>query len=441
LKRLTRLLGMDIDRPLLPLTPSQTPSRLRRTPWTRQLGAGLVTGAADDDPSGIATYSQAGARFGFNLLWTMLFTIPLMVAIQSVCARIGRVTGHGLAFNMSAVLPRPVLIGLVGLLLGANVFNLAADISAMASTLQIVLGGVGLAWVASIVLLSVALEVCIPFHRYAPVLKLLTFSLLTYVATVFIIPVDWPGVLRGLAAWTRPTRDECLMVLAVFGTTISPYLFFWQSAEEVEEDADQAQPPLRDDEQGADAALSKIGLDTGVGMALSNIVALAIMITAAAVLRPHGIFDIQTADQAAQALAPLAGRASGLLFAMGIVGTGLLAIPVLAGSAAYGAAECFNWRASLAATPSQAPLFYTVIAVATGAGAVLTALPIAPMRFLVWSAVLNGVLAVPLMVAIMIVASTRALMGRFVVRGWLRLGGWAATIIMAVVALAASVPA
>jgi Mn2+/Fe2+ NRAMP family transporter len=432
---------MDMNTPLQPLAPPESLVPPLRVPWNRQLGAGLVTGAADDDPSGIATYSQAGARFGYHLLWTMLLTIPLMVAIQSVCARIGRVTGHGLAFNMSAVLPRPVLIGLVGLLLGANVFNLAADISAMASTLQMVVGGAGLAWVVGIVLLSVTLEVCVPFHRYAPVLKLLTLSLLTYVATIFIIPVNWSEVLHGLAASAPPTRDECLMVLAVFGTTISPYLFFWQSAEEVEEGTDHAESPLRDDERGANAALAKIGLDTGVGMVLSNVVALAIMITAAVVLRPHGIFDIQTADQAALALAPLAGHASGVLFAVGIVGTGLLAIPVLAGSAAYGAAECFGWPASLAASPSKAPLFYAVIAVATVAGAALTALPIAPMRFLVWSAVLNGVLAVPLMVAIMIVASTRALMGRFVVRGWLRAGGWAATIIMAVVALAALVPA
>jgi Mn2+/Fe2+ NRAMP family transporter len=410
-------------------------------PWTRGLGTGIVTGAAGDDPSGIATYSQTGARFGFGLLWTAVLTVPLMIAIQSVCARIGRVTGHGLASNMALVLPRPVLLGLVGVLLTANIFNLAADISAMGSTLHTVVGGSAFAWAAAIVVLSVTLEVCVPFRRYSPVLKILTLTLLTYVITVFIIPVPWMDVLRGLWASVRPTRDEFLMVLAIFGTTISPYLFFWQPAEEIEEEDDQALPPLLDDEPGAIAALRKISIDTSVGMVLSNLVALAIMITAAVVLRPHGIVDIQTADQAAQALAPLAGRASGLLFALGIIGTGLLAIPVLAGSAAYAATECAGRRASLAATPSQAPLFYTVITVATVVGAGLTLLPIAPMRFLVWSAVANGILAVPLMVGIMIVASSRRVMGHFAVRGWIRAGGWVATTIMAIVAVEALWPA
>jgi len=404
--------------------------------WLRRLGAGLITGAADDDPGGIATYSQAGARFGYATLWSALLTLPPMIAIQTVCAHVGRVTGRGLAANMRQVYPKPLLLGLIGLLLLANIANLAADIGAMGEALRLLAGGPAPLYAFGFALLSLALEIWVPFPRYAPLLKLLTLSLFAYVLTALVAQVPWRSLAWQL--WPRHAgHDYMVVVVAIFGTTISPYLFFWQASEEAEEEeaASDASPLLLAPEQ-AEAAFRRIRFDTGVGMVYSNVVAFFIMLTAAAVLHAHGVTDIRTSAQAAQALQPLAGRFASALFAAGIVGTGLLAVPVLAGSGAYAVAEAFGVSAGLGRKPGEARLFYLIIAGATALGTVLSFSPVDPVRLLFWSAVLNGVISVPLMVAIMRIAAHPGLMGPFAVRGALRRMGWLATAAMALPVLA-----
>jgi NRAMP (natural resistance-associated macrophage protein)-like metal ion transporter len=303
-------------------------------PW-RQLGPGLITGAADDDPSGIATYSQAGAQFGFSMLWTMVFTLPLMTAIQNISARIGYVTGHGLAANIKRSFPRAVLLGVVGLLVLANTLNIAADFAAMAEALRLLVGGSPHVYAVTFGLLSLVLQVFLPYHRYVAGLKWLTLALLAYVSVAFIVHVDWWEVALRIVHPQLPlTRDTLLMVVAVFGTTISPYLFFWQAAQEVEDN--EAGAP----HTGAEVRhhLRRIKWDTRIGMGFSNLIAFFIILATAATLHAAGVTDIQTSAQAAQALRPVAGDWAFLLFALGIIGTGLLAVPVLAGSAAYAVA-------------------------------------------------------------------------------------------------------
>ncbi|WP_458788657.1 NRAMP family divalent metal transporter [Dyella jiangningensis] len=409
---------------------SQTPARMKR------LGSGLITGAADDDPSGIATYSQAGAVWGYTMLWTVVLTLPLMIGIQMICARVGRVTGRGLAANMRAHLPRPFLLAVVMLLLVANVINLAADIGAMGAAVGLLLGGPSWFYALVLVIVSLGLEVFVPFDRYAPVLKWLTVSLLAYVATALIVHVTWLDALtRSWQAWPW-SAGYCVVVVGVFGTTISPYLFFWQASEEVEEEEQSPiDRPLIDAPEQADASFSRIRFDTVFGMTFSNIVAFFIIVTAASVLHAHGVVDIRTPADAAHALEPLAGRWASLLFAAGIVGTGLLAIPVLAGSAAYAVTEALGARSSLSEKPGNAKVFYRIIVGAMLLGIVLSCLPLDPLRLLFWSAVINGVIAVPLMVAIMWVASHPGVMGQFVIGGWLRWLGWGATAVMALAVL------
>jgi Mn2+/Fe2+ NRAMP family transporter len=418
---------------------SRLGERLSLESLFKRVGPGVITGAADDDPSGIATYSQAGAQTGFGLLWTVVLTWPLMVAVQSVSARIGRVTGRGLAGNMVLVFPRSVVTTLVLLLFVANTINLGADLAAMGAAAKL-MAGVGSAhlYTAGFALFSLLAVVFIPYHRYVGLLKWLTFSLLAYVGVVFTVKIDWHAVAVGALVPKFELSGEALtLVVAVFGTTISPYLFFWQSSQEVEdEEADPEAGALIDRPEQANRELNRIGWETWVGMAMSNGIAFFIMLTTAVTLHAAGKTDIQTAEQAAEALKPIAGEAAAFLFSLGLIGTGLLAIPILAGSAAYAAAEARGWQTGLERPLAEARPFYIVIAVAIVLGIAVDFSPLDPIKALIWSAVLNGVIVVPIMAAMMIVASRRKIMGDFVAALWQRLLGWAATAIMAAAAIA-----
>ena len=412
------------------------PARLKGI--AQQLGPGIITGAADDDPSGIATYSQGGAQFGFNLLWTLLLTFPLMVAIQMVSALIGRVTGHGLARNMGEVMPGWLVTGLVALLFIANTVNVGADLAAMGEAAKLVMGFNEHAFTIFFALLSLGLQLFIPYRRYARLLMVLTFSLFAYVALLFTLKLDWPAIGAGLIGLHPSlTDDAATTIVAIFGTTISPYLFFWQSAQEVEEvDLRPDRHPLLEERGEAPAAYARIRMDTISGMFISNIIAIAIMISTAATLNKAGVTNIQTAADAAKALEPIAGRFAFAQFSLGIIGTGLLAIPVLAGSAGYAIAESRGWKIGLDNMPWQARGFYAVI----GAKAVLLGLgidwsPLDPIKALFWSAVLNGVIAVPMMAAMMVVAGNKMKMGRFKVGPVLGGLGWLSTAVMAAAAI------
>jgi NRAMP (natural resistance-associated macrophage protein)-like metal ion transporter len=398
----------------------------------RQLGPGLITGAADDDPSGIATYSQAGAQFGFSMLWTVVLTLPLMVAIQIVSARIGYVTRQGLAANIKRSFPRPVLLLVVGMLLVANTINVAADIAAMAEALRLLVGGSAHVYAVSFGLLCLVLQVFLPYRTYVSWLKWLTLALLSYVAVVFSVHLDWGQVLASvLHPRLTLNKETLLMVVAVFGTTISPYLFFWQAAQEMEDTTDSgAHTP-----QEVRMHLKRIKLDTVVGMGFSNLIAFFIILSTAATLHAAGITDIQTSAQAAEALRPVAGEFTFLLFSLGIIGTGLLAVPVLAGSAGYAVAEAVGWPGSLSARldRGEGRGFYGVIAAATVGGVILCFTPTDPVKELFWSAVLNGVIAVPIMAVMMLLATRRSTMGENVIGVRLRWLGWIATIAMGAV--------
>lgn len=406
---------------------------LRRS--LRQLGPGLITGAADDDPSGIATYSQAGAQFGFSMLWTVVFTLPLMVAIQIVSARIGHVTRRGLAANIKAGFPRWVLLAVVGLLLVANTLNLAADIAAMAEALRLLVGGSAHVYAVTFGLLCLVLQVFLPYQTYVRWLKWLTLALLSYVAVVFTVQLDWWKV-AGEIVHPRLAfnHDMLLMVVAVFGTTISPYLFFWQAAQEMEDATDS--PPQTP--QDVRRHLRRIKIDTTIGMGFSNLIAFFIILSTAATLHASGITDIQTSAQAAEALRPVAGHFTFVLFSLGIIGTGLLAVPVLAGSAGYAVAEAAGWSGSLSSRldRGEGQGFYAVIAAATVGGVVLCFTPADPVKELFWAAVINGVIAVPIMVVMMLLASRASTMGPFVISPRLRFLGWVATLAMALTVVA-----
>ena len=402
------------------------------------LGPGLITGASDDDPSGIATYSQVGAQFGYDMGWIMLFSWPLMCAIQEISAHIGRVTGRGIAGNLKAHYPRSLLIGLVSLLLVANTINLGADLGAMGAALKLVIGGPQLLYVALFGLVSILLEVFVRYSRYVSALKWLTLALFAYVGVAFVVHVDWPAVgLHLVAPRIQWTSAYLTALVAVLGTTISPYLFFWQAEEEVEDvkEREGAKPLSRAPGQ-AKQEFARIRIDTYLGMGLSNVVALFIIITTAATLNAHGVTDIQTSSQAALALKPIAGPATFVVFALGIVGTGLLAVPVLAGSAAYAVGEAFGFHVGLARKLGRARWFYATIALATVVGAGLNFTPIDPIKALFWSAVINGVVSVPVMALMMLLACRTDIMGPFVLSRGLRIVGWAATAVMAAAAVA-----
>lgn len=412
--------------------------RRNETGWLKKLGPGLITGAADDDPSGIATYSQAGAQFGFGLLWTLLFTYPLMVGIQMVSARIGRVTGHGLATNIRKYYPPWLLYVIVSLLLIANTINITADIAAMGDAASLAFGGGAHLYAVAFGLLSVALQVFVPYTKYVSVLKWLTLALLAYVGTVFIVHVPWSALfMKTVLPHISWQSSYLTTVVAVFGTTISPYLFFWQASQEVEElRADPHAQPLKVQPKQARADFTRIKLDTYIGMGFSNAVAFFIMVTTAVTLYAHGITEIQTSAQAAEALRPIAGDFAFVLFSLGIIGTGMLAIPVLAGSAAYAMAGAFHWKSSLEHDLQRAPNFYAIIIVSTLAGVVLCFTPINPIKALYWSAVVNGVVSVPIMALMMLMAARSDIMGRLVVTRRLKVLGWLATGVMTLAAVA-----
>jgi NRAMP (natural resistance-associated macrophage protein)-like metal ion transporter len=412
-------------------------ARLRSIALFEQLGPGLITGAADDDPSGIATYSQAGAQFGFGLLWTMVLTYPLMTAIQLVSAHIGRVTGCGLAKNMGEILPRWLVAGLVALLFVANTINIGADIAAMGDAAELVVGTGAHVFTVMFAFASLLLQLFVPYKRYARFLKWLTLTLMAYVAVLFMVKLDWAGVAKGLVWPVIHGRSAIITIVAIFGTTISPYLFFWQSAQEVEEvHKDAAAEPLKKAPWQARREFRRMRLDTFFGMAVSNLVALAIMIGTAATLHAAGKIDITTAADAARALEPVAGKFAFLIFSLGIVGTGLLAVPVLAGSAAYAVGETRGWKCGLEHKPWEAVGFYSVIAAATVIGIAIDWSPLDPIKALFWSAVINGVVAVPIMAAMMLVVSRGSAMGKFTASRRLQTFGWAATGVMAAAASA-----
>jgi NRAMP (natural resistance-associated macrophage protein)-like metal ion transporter len=400
------------------------------------LGPGLVTGAADDDPSGIATYSQIGAQFGYQMGWTVTLTYPLMVAIQEISARIGCTTGHGIATNLRRHYPRWLLDILVLSLLVANVINLAADIAAMGDAARLLIGGNMQLWMVGISVASLLAEIFLSYARYAAILKWLTLSLFAYVAAVIVAHANWSAALAGaFVPHIAFTGAAMTALVAVLGTTISPYLFFWQSSQEVEELERRHRKPLCIAPKTAGAELRRIRIDTLVGMFFSNIVALFIILATAATLYTHGIRNITSSVQAAQALAPIAGKFASVIFAVGILGTGLLALPVLAGSASYAVCETFRWNTGLDRKPRQARAFYGVIAGAMLLGVSIAFTPIDPMKALYYSAVVNGVLAAPLMAIMMLIGSNPQIMEDLTLPPILKTIGWIATAVMAAAAV------
>ncbi|HET6182791.1 MAG TPA: Nramp family divalent metal transporter [Acetobacteraceae bacterium] len=396
------------------------------------LGPGLITGASDDDPSGVATYSQAGAQLGFSCLWLMPFTYPLMAVTQEISARIGRTTGQGMAGNIRRHYPAWVGHVCIALLLAANIVNLGADLGSMGDVTAMLAGGPRWLFVLAFGGLCVTLQVFLSYARYTSLLKWLTLALFAYFGTALVVKIPWGEALHGLVVPTwSASRDYVSVIVAVLGTTISPYLFFWQSSQEAE---DQREQPLREKltraPEQAPAAFARIRLDTWIGMALSNLVALAILLTTAATLHASGKTDITTAQQAAEALKPVAGGLAYAVFALGILGSGFMAVPVLAGSAAYAIGEALRWPVGLARKPKEARAFYATLVIATVLGTILNFLPVDPIKALFWSAVINGVMAAPIILVMMLLASNRRVMGRFTLSPGLRIIGWSTAAVM-----------
>jgi NRAMP (natural resistance-associated macrophage protein)-like metal ion transporter len=432
---------MDVDGPLRAKPLRVLWERLKEHPLSR-VGPGLITGVADDDPSGIATYSQAGAQFGLDMLWTMPLAFPLMAAIQSMCANIGRVTGKGLAANIKDAFPPIVLPCVLFLLLLANTLNIAADVAAMGEVAELVSGVNRHLMTAFFVFGTILLQVFVPYHRYVFILKWLTVSLLAYAAVLFTVHVPWGQVVLH-TFWPSITLDSstAAVVVGVFGTTISPYLFFWQASEEVEDmEANWNSKPLVRDVHAAGPELRRIRWDTWSGMLYSNITAYFIILATAVTLHVAGVTDINTAAQAASALRPLAGNFAYLLFALGILGVGLIGVPVLAGSGAYAFSEAMGWRKGLERKVNDARGFYTIISLSVLAGLGIQYSPISPMKALFWSAVINGLVAVPLMVVIIILVSKKSVMGAFTASRPMIILGWIATAVMGAAAVVMFIP-
>ncbi|HYK08103.1 MAG TPA: divalent metal cation transporter [Candidatus Eisenbacteria bacterium] len=405
----------------------------------KTLGPGFITGASDDDPSGIATYAQTGAQFGYSQLWTALFSFPFMTVIQEMCGRIGLVTGDGLAGVIRKNYAKPILFGAVFVLLIANTINVGADLGAMASSAQLILGIPFFIWLFAIAIGSIILQILVPYPTYAKFLKYLTLALFAYIITAFIIHQDWTKIALATFLPSFSFKKEYLMnIVAILGTTISPYLFFWEADEEVEEEIEEGKmqaigrgrPRIR----GVD--IREMRLDTIIGMFFSQLVMFFIIVTTASTLFPHGITNIQTADQAAVALRPLAGNFAYLLFAAGIIGTGLLAVPILAGSAAYALAESFKWKAGLSKKFHQAKAFYITIAVITLVGLVVNFLPIKPFTLLYYTAVLNGICSPILMILILLVGNNKNIMANHTNSRFSNVMGWIIVVVMGVSALA-----
>jgi Mn2+/Fe2+ NRAMP family transporter len=416
-----------------PLPPPIAARHRRHRNLLSALGPGLVTGAADDDPSGITTYSQAGAQFGNQMLWTVVLTYPFLAVFQLTCAEIARVSGRGLAANIRASFPIAVVRCVVALLLVANTLNIAADLAAMGEAATLVTGIDRHVLTIGFALLSLGLQVFVPYHRYVGLLKWLTLALFAYVGVVLSVGVSPSAVLRSVLHPTLALdAATATMVVAILGTTISPYLFFWQSAQELEDMGVHHSKPLKDRRGSGAPELRRLKFDTWTGMALTHVISLSIMLSTAATLHDKGITHIDSAAQAAQALRPVAGDLAFALFALGIIGTGLLAVPVLAGSAAYALAEAMGWRAGLELKPRQARGFYAIIATAILAAMLLDFAVANPITALYWSAVVNGVVAVPLMVVIMLLARRETIMGRFTLHRWHNRIGWGAVTLMAV---------
>lgn len=405
----------------------------KKLTWRDCIGPGLITGASDDDPSGIATYSQAGAKFGFGTCWTMIATYPLMSAVQMISARIGRTTGHGIAGNIARYYPRWLLITMVTLLVAANIINIGADLGAMADATALVLGGPFHFYLIGFALFCALTEVFTKYKRYVRLLKWLTLALLAYAATLLMVRVPWGQALSEMIVPPISlTPDYVTMIVAVLGTTISPYLFFWQASEEAEEVRENPdRDPLKCAPEQGPIELERIELDTLAGMAYSNLIALSIMLTTAATLHVSGVTDIATSAQAAEALRPIAGEYASTIFALGIVGTGLLAVPVLAGSAAYALGEAVHRPVGLARKPRKAKTFYGTIVAATLIGAAMNVTPIDPIEALYWAAVINGIVAVPVMGMMMLMGARADIMGRFTIGGPIKWLGWLATMLMA----------
>lgn len=404
-----------------------------------RLGPGLITGAADDDPSGIATYSQAGAQFGFGLVWTLFLTTPLMIGIQMLSARIGWATGEGLTTNIGKLCPRWLTVFLVSLLVVANTINIAADIGAMGEAVRILMGGKLAVYVIGFGALCIATQVFFSYERIVRILKWLTLGLFAYVAVVLSVSVPLhQAISQSFQPWAHipanvPLSTYAAMIVAVLGTTISPYLFFWQAAQEVEDNNRRPRAAeLKANPLYAAEHLSRIKEDTFIGMGFSNIIALCIVVATAVTLNQQGITDIQTSAQAAEALRPIAGEFAFELFAFGIIGTGLLAVPVLAGSAAYAVSEVFGWKTGLSRGFREARGFYLIIAVATGVGTLMSVFEVDPIKALVWSAIVNGIISVPIMAVMMVIGQSKSLMGHYTISARHRVFGWAATGIMAV---------
>jgi len=411
-----------------------TAERVQQRDLLDAIGPGLVTGAADDDPSGIGTYSQVGAQFGYSLGWAMLLSFPLLVAIQLICAEIGAVTGHGIAHNLRRHYPRPLLVLAVSLLLIANVINIGADLGAMAAALDLLIPGPTLLYTFGFGALAVGLEVMLSYERYSGVLKWTTLSLFAYIAIPFVARLDAGAVLRGLAVPAFSfTHAAAMALVALFGTTISPYLFFWQAGQEVEELHRRHEAPLGLHARAAGVRLGRIRFDIVTGMAVTLLTALAIVIATAGTLHAHGITEITSAAQAAEALRPLAGEWTFALFAIGIIGTGMLGVPVLAGSVAYGLSETFGWAEGLDRRPREARAFYATIGIATLGGFLLNLTGVDPMKALYWTAVVNGLLAPPLMILTMLVARNPHAMGRLTIPPVLTVFGWLSTAAMVIV--------
>ena len=405
--------------------------------FLKELGPGLITGAADDDPSGISTYSVAGASYGYATLWTALLSFPLMAAIQLMCARLGMVTGCGLGSVIRNRYPEGVLWFACSLVIVANVFNIGADLGGMADGMQMITGIPSYFWTPLFALLIMALLSWTSYRTMARVFKWLTMVLFAYVITAFLAHPNWPAVLRATFIPHIEWSKQYLAVLVgILGTTISPYLFFWQAAQEVEEDRDRGKTTVAQRKGSTNEELRVARTDVITGMLLSNVVMYFLILTTAATLNVHGMKDIETAKQAAEALRPLAGKGAYWLFTLGLIGTGMLAVPVLAGSCAYAIAEGAKWRsASLNMKPRLAPRFYAIIGVSIVVGLAFDFAGMNAVKMLFWSAILNGLLAPPLVIMVILLTSDRKVMGNGVNSRIMQIRGWICALTMTAAAL------